>query len=254
MVSPDPRAGSRREAGTPGWGAAGAARRATARGWSGGARRYPGPVRGRRRTRGTVAVLLAVAALVAAGCSPTTSNRAGSEDRAAQAREATRQLEAAQRKELGCKNVVMSEEDRTTSPPEHLVLLTDAYAVAEPCWDKIVFTFEPTGADMPPGYSVGYRKGPFTEGAEGQFPVDMLGNAYLAVTFTPAASTDPSNEVQTYKGRLLLLLEDMHHTEMVRKLIDGDGTVMWLIGLDEKRPFTVDAANQPPRVTVYIAR
>ena len=257
MVSPDPRAGARREAGTPGWGAAGAARRATARGWSGGARRYPGPVRGRRRTRGTVAVLLAVAALVAAGCSPTTSNRAGSEDRAAQAREATRQLEAAQRKELGCKNVVMSEEDRTTSPPEHLVLLTDAYAVAEPCWDKIVFTFEPTGADMPPGYSVGYRKGPFTEGPEGQFTVETLGDAFLFVTFTPAAATDgtdPNRPLQTYKGNLRLLLKDMHHTEIVRKLIDGDGTVMWLIGLDEKRPFTVDGANQPPRVSIYIAR
>lgn len=232
--------------------------RAVARGSGGGTRRYPGPVRRRRRTRGTVAALLAVAALVAAGCSPTTSEGASAEDRAAEAREATRRLEAAQRKELGCKNVVMSEEDRSTAPPEHLVLLTDAYAVGEPCWDKIVFTFEPTGADMPPGYQVGYRKPPFTEGPEGQFTVETLGEAFLFVTFTPAASTDFSDEsrpLQTYRGNLRLLLDgSIHHTEIVRKLIDGDGTVMWLIGLDEKRPFTVDAANQPPRVSIYIAR
>lgn len=200
---------------------------------------------------------MAAVALVAAGCSPAASSRSSAEDRAATAREATRQLDAAQRKELGCKNVVMSEEDRTTAPPEHLVLLTDAYAVAEPCWDKIVFTFEPTGADMPPGYQVGYQKGPFTEGPEGQYNVETLGDAFLFITFTPAASTDYSNEsrpVQTYLGNLRLRLEDMHHTEIVRKLIDGDGTVMWLVGLDEKRPFTVDAANQPPRVSVYVAR
>jgi len=152
----------------------------------------------------------------------------------------------------------MSEEDRKTAAPEHLVLLTDAYAVGEPCWDKIVFTFEPTGADMPPGYEVGYRKGPFTEGPEGQYNVETLGDAFLFITFTPAASTDtrdPSRPVQMYKGNLRLRLDEtIHHTEIVRKLIDGDGTVMWLIGLDTKRPFTVDAANRPPRVSVYIAR
>lgn len=202
-------------------------------------------------------MVVVLAGVLAAGCSPTSTTGASAADRAARAREATRELEAAQRKDLGCKNVVMSEEDRKTSPPEHLVLLTDAYAVAEPCWDKIVFTFEPTGADMPPGYEVGYRKGPFTEGPEGQYNVETLGDAFLFITFTPAASVDNQVEgrpVQTYKGNLRLLLKDMHHTEIVRKLIDGDGTVMWLVGLDTKRPFTVDAANQPPRVSVYIAR
>lgn len=194
---------------------------------------------------------------LASACSPTTSPGASGESRAEQAREATRQLEAAERADLGCENVVMSEEDRTTSPPEHLVLLTDAVATGEACWDKIVFTFEATGADMPPGYDVGYEKGPFTEGPEGQYNVETLGDAFLLVTFTPASShVDGDPEApQTYLGNLRLRLDEtIHHTEIVRKLIDGDGTVMWLIGLDEKRPFTVDAANQPPRVTVYIAR
>lgn len=203
------------------------------------------------------AAVVAALVVLGAACSPAAPNGTSAASRAELARKATRQLEKAERQDLGCENVVMSEEDRTTAPPEHLVLLTDAYAVAEPCWDKIVFTFEPTGADMPPGYDVGYEKGPFTEGPEGQYTVETLGDAFLFVTFTPAASTDHSNEsrpVQTYKGNLRLRLEDMHHTEIVRKLIDGDGTVMWLIGLDDKRPFTVDAANQPPRVSIYIAR
>lgn len=205
-----------------------------------------------------MAGLAVVLTLVGTACTGTTT---GAEapvevDRAQVAREATRELDAARRRDLGCANVVMSEGDRTTRPPEHLLRLTDAYAVAEPCWDKIVFTFESTGADMPPGYDIGYEKGPFTEGDAGQYTVETLGTAFLYVTFSPAASVKETGgrPQQTYLGNLRLTLRDMHHTEIVRKIIDGDGTVMWLIGLDVKRPFTVDAANNPPRVSVYIAR
>lgn len=193
-------------------------------------------------------------ALLGAACSPASSNGASGAERAAAAKAATRKLQRAQARDLGCDNVVMSEERRSTAPPEHLVLLDDAYAVAEPCWDKIVFTFQPTGADMPPGYEIEYRRPPFVEGDQGQYTVETLGDAFLFVTFAPALGTDPRTNRQIYRGNLRLRLEDMHHTEIVRKLIDGDGTVMWLIGLDTKRPYTVDAANKPPRVTVYIAR
>jgi hypothetical protein len=210
----------------------------------------------RRRSNGrTIAAVAALVMVVGAACSPTSTNQATSVDRAAVAKKATRQLEQAQRQDLGCDNVVMSEEKRLTTPPEHLVVLTDAYAVAEPCWDKIVFTLEPTGADMPPGYEIGYEKGPFTEGDAGQYTVETLGDAFLSLTLTPASQYDLDGK-QVYKGNLRLTLKDMHHTEIVRKILENDGEnkVRWLIGLDTKRPFTVDAANKPPRVTVYIAR
>ena len=211
---------------------------------------------GRRRVAALVAIGAAVAVLASA-CTPAQSNSAGPLDRAAEAKRATRELAAAQRQDFGCNNVVMSEEPRTTLAPEHLVLLRDAYAVAEPCWDKIVFTFEATGDDMPPGYDIEYCKPPFTDGPEGQFNVETLGDAFLCLTMKPAASYDtrvPGRPPQTYLGNLRLALDDMAHTEIVRHRMDGDGTVIWLIGLDTKRPFTVDGANNPPRVTVYIAR
>jgi hypothetical protein len=44
----------------------------------------------------------------------------------------------------------------------------------------------------------------------------------------------------------------MHHTCIVRHMEDGLGTVNWLIGLDTRRPFTVDAYNNPPRVDVLV--
>ena len=210
----------------------------------------------RRRRR--LAGFLAALALLGVACSPTSPQAAGV-DRAEAAKKATQDLQQAQHTDLGCKNVVMSEEERTTMPPEHLVLLTDAYAVAEPCWDKIVFTFQPTGADMPPGYTVGFQKGPFVEGDAGQYTVETLGDAFLFVTLTPASEYDTTNPGpirQTYKGNLRLTLTDMHQTKIVRLLMENDGENVerWLIGLDTKRPFTVDAANNPPRVIVYIAK
>lgn len=203
--------------------------------------------------------IAAVLAILAGACSPTQSRAARGADRAEAAKRATRELEAAQRTDLGCKNVVMSEEERSTAPPEYVVLLNDAYAVAEPCWDKIVFAFQRTGADMPPGYMVKYEKGPFREGDTGQYTVETLGDAFLYVTMSPATqydTTNPGPVRQTYKGNLRLTLVDMHHTEIVRliKELDGENVIRWLIGLDTKRPFTVDATNNPPRVIVYIAR
>jgi hypothetical protein len=204
-----------------------------------------------------VGALGIVIVLVGAACSPPTGGDAADVDRAERARAATRALEQAQETDVSCANVVMSEKKRSTSQPEHLVLLEDARATAEPCWDKIEFSFQPTGDDMPPGYEIEYCEPPFTEGDHGQYTVETLGEAFLCVTFTPASSFEPSESgrgAQTYRGNLRLRLDGMHHTEIVRKKIDGLGTVMWLIGLDTRRPFTVDAVNHPPRVILYIAR
>lgn len=202
------------------------------------------------------AALVALLAVVAA-CSPTVANDTTSgADRAKAAKEATKNLEAAENKDLGCANIVTSRDHRATPAPEHLDLLVDAYAVAEDCWDKIVFTFAPTGYDMPPGYDIEYREPPFTEGP-GQNTVGTVGSEFLYLTFKPVSQYDDreGRHKQMYLGNLLLRLQDMHHTELVRKLIDGeDGTQSWVIGLDSRRPFTVDAASGPPRVTVYIMR
>jgi hypothetical protein len=191
--------------------------------------------------------------LVVSACGPLGTRRVAPESGAA-ARRATRDLAQAESTDLGCKNVVMSEDKRTTAPPEYLEFLTDAVAFQEPCWDHLVFSFAAVVGQAPPGYEVEYRKPPFVEGPNNS-PVSTQGEAFLYVTFSPASQTDardPSRPNQVYKGNLLLAMDAMHHVTMVRKLIDGDGTVMWLIGLDQKRPFTVDAVSDPPRVNLYI--
>jgi hypothetical protein len=211
--------------------------------------------------RARLGALLLLIGLVTAACSPGVANQADGEQRAADAKQATRQLAEAEQQDLGCKNIVTSRDKRATKPPENMLLLVDAVAVAEPCWDKITFTFQPTGANVPPGYTIEYREPPFVEGDEGQYPVETLGNAFLYITFAPASQTDfnSGRPVQTYKGLLKLRLEDMRYTELVRKIIDHpDGTQSWLIGLTEKRPFTVDGVAISKfgvsQVSVYILK
>jgi hypothetical protein len=199
-----------------------------------------------------LAVTVGVVVALGAACSPSVTNRTSGADRAARAMAATRQLEQAEQRDLGCHNVVTSRERRSTPAPEHVVLLVDAYAVGEPCWDRIVFTFAATGSDMPPGYQIEYVE---KDDAPRDCPIDSVGNAFLHITLTPASEYDttaPGKPKQTYLGNLRLRLENMNHTQLVCKRPDGENTVSWMIGLDSKRPFTVDAASAPPRVIVYV--
>jgi hypothetical protein len=39
---------------------------------------------------------------------------------------------------------------------------------------------------------------------------------------------------------------------LVRKFVDVPGAVRWVIALDAERPFLVDSAVDPTRITVYI--
>jgi hypothetical protein len=135
-------------------------------------------------------------------------------------------------------------------------LLIDAEAGAIGCLDQVTFTFRSVGDGTPPGYTVQYQdpaQEPFLDGDPPQ-PISVPGNAFLVVKMNPALSVDPFAEgaPSTYPGNLSLEYGDHHHLEIVRELTDGKRTVNWVIGLDSVRPFRVDRAGNPPRVTVYI--
>jgi hypothetical protein len=69
---------------------------------------------------------------------------------------------------------------------------------------------------------------------------------------------------RTYRGNLRLALDKaIQHTVIVEWLDQVEDTtpedptddkIIWVIGLDEKRPFTVDSANQPPRINILVMR
>jgi hypothetical protein len=135
-------------------------------------------------------------------------------------------------------------------------VLIGAEAGAAGCLDRVTFTFRSLGDGTPPGYVVQYRdpaQAPFLDGDPPQ-PIDLPGTAFLAVTMSPALSVDPfvEGKPSTYDGNLSLEYGEHSHLQIVRKLPDGQNTVEWVIGLDTVRPFRVDRAADPPRITVYI--
>jgi hypothetical protein len=136
-------------------------------------------------------------------------------------------------------------------------LLTDASAGAAGCLDQVTFTFMSLGDGTPPGYDVKYKtdldQHPFMDG-DPPAPISLPGSAFLVVTMTPASSTNPlqPDNPQTYLGDISLQYGDHHHLMIVRKLPDTAHSVRWVIGLDGTRPFLVDRAAEPTRITVYI--
>jgi hypothetical protein len=179
----------------------------------------------------------------------------------------------------------------TSSGPTAAGFLIDATAGAQGCLDVVTLTFQTRGDGTPPGYVVRYRdvtKEPFTEAPQPADPtqptegdtstggdsttptepptteppavIDVPGAAHLQVSVTPAASvdaTDPANPVQTYTGNLSLGYGAHNHLVVVQELPDtkdlkGQDTINWVIGLDSVRPFRVDRAENPTRITILI--
>jgi hypothetical protein len=148
----------------------------------------------------------------------------------------------------------------TSQGPTAPAFLVDATAAAQGCLDVVTLTFQTRGDGTPPGYTVGYHDAKAEPFKDGDTEIDVPGSAHLLVSVAPAASVDtsvPDNPQQTYAGNLSLEYGDHHHLVIVRELPDGkdfagQDTVNWVIGLDSVRPFRVDRAANPPRVTVLI--
>jgi hypothetical protein len=148
---------------------------------------------------------------------------------------------------------------RTSSGPVAPGQLVDAVAGAAGCLDRVEFTFRSLGDNtvagqgLPPGYQVEYTD--TDHFMDGQVAIVLPGNAFLTVTMKPASSfdtTDPTKPRPTYLGNASLRWTQFHHLEVVRRLQDGPDSVQWVIGLDGKRPFLVDAARDPTRITIWI--
>jgi hypothetical protein len=166
----------------------------------------------------------------------------------------------------GCRFIVASPAARkipsSVTLPEYLV---GASAAPTICYDKITFLFSQGAnpAALPPGYQVEYKQPPFAPKLQSTTETLTGVRAILEVTIAPAsltdATTNPSRPTHTYQGNLRLALPGLRHTLIVELLSTfpqspdpNAGTVVWLIGLDSKRPFVTDAAANPPRVNVLI--
>lgn len=150
---------------------------------------------------------------------------------------------------------------RTSTGPTAPGLLVDAIAGGVGCLDRVEFTFQSlgdgtiTGQGLAPGYTVEYTES--NQFVDDGVTISIDGSAFLLVTMKPASSyhidPDPTARKRpTYLGNLLLRWEEFNHLEVVRRLEDVDDTVQWVIALSSKRPFVVDSARDPTRITIWI--
>jgi hypothetical protein len=172
---------------------------------------------------------------------------------------------AASSSDPGCQFIVAGVDKRETVPIITMpVALIDASARPTVCYDRVSFIFQPgNDGDLPPSYSVFYAKPPFAPGLTASAESLSGVHAFLEVMMRPASETDlrnPTNGAQAYKGNLRLSFpQTMHHVlivELLHTYPQGpdplNPVLVWVIGLDSRRPFTTDAANSPPRVNVLI--
>jgi hypothetical protein len=174
----------------------------------------------------------------------------------------------------GCQYVTASTLTRKVAPRiDRTEYLTDATATPTVCYDQITFLFDsgdatnlPPNASpdvFPPSYTVQYKQPPFAPGLKAAAESLSGVHAILEVILTPASGIDtrPRGGGQTYKGNLRLQLPTGIRHTLIVELLDtfpqvspdpNQSVMVWLIGLDSKRPFTTQSSVQPPRVSILI--
>ena len=139
---------------------------------------------------------------------------------------------------------------RESEPGPGVALLQTAQVSRAECTVDVRFEFVSSDVDLPPRYVVEYQAGPFLDFNQ-DAPASPEGAAYLVIRFEQVATelggrtTSRSGESITPGG--------MRHVQDVRMVRAPDGTVQFVIGLDERRPFVVDGAPSPPHVVVRVA-
>jgi hypothetical protein len=121
-------------------------------------------------------------------------------------------------------------------------LLSDVTTATDGCTDTITFAFQANAASMP-GYQVEYADPPFTNSA-GQ-AVTPAGTAFLKVRFVPAWIADLNQESAplTYTGPRSITPTGLRTVRGLELYDATEAVVSWVVGLDAKRPFTVDGSS-----------
>jgi hypothetical protein len=122
-------------------------------------------------------------------------------------------------------------------------LLTNVQEAGDACVDRVAFDFTAKGT-TPPGYTLTYGTPPFSDSGSGA-PVSVAGNAFVVVTIKPGYGYDFEAGKPTYTGPRSLRIARANHVRAVVETGDYEGVLTWVIGLDSKRPFQVEATGAP---------
>lgn len=146
--------------------------------------------------------------------------------------------------------------DEASSPDSHVMLLTDVAIGSHPCFERVTFSFEPEGGgdDGAISYDVGYVTPPFRDTAGRR--IHVQGNAFLMVRTEPARRADLSGPTfrLTYTGPTDIRPTHTSIVRNVRFIEDFEANMVWIIGLDRRRPFEVFELDGPDRLVVDVER
>lgn len=138
------------------------------------------------------------------------------------------------------------------SPPGATTrLLTGVDIDAPGCVETVAFTFQPATLETPPGFDIAYASPPFRDSGSGR-EVTVSGDAFLVVRIRPAAlaDLDQPGAPATYTGPRVITPSDTTAVTEVAFFDGFEGQLAWVIGLDQERPFLVDAATDVLTITV----
>jgi len=145
---------------------------------------------------------------------------------------------------LPCQPIPFPTTPVVSPSPSSSVSLTKIDVLADQhCVDHVVFSFTSNGPN-PPGYTITYATPPFVADASGA-PVAVTGKAFISVRISPGYGFDPESGAVTYKGSANITPATAYHVRNVVRTGDNEGVMTWVIGLDSKRPFVVQATGKP---------
>ena len=145
---------------------------------------------------------------------------------------------------LPCQPVPIPKTPVTSPAPANSVLLTSVDFTGDTCVDHVVWGFTSKGSG-PPGYRITYGTPPFLQDGSGQ-TVPVKGNAFVVVTIPKAYGFDFENGKTTYNGpKHITPPASANHVKEIVETGDFEGVLTWVIGLDTKRAFSVQATGSP---------
>jgi hypothetical protein len=122
-------------------------------------------------------------------------------------------------------------------------LLTAVKQQSDGCVDHVIFDFDAKGSD-PPGYTITYGEPPFVGDGSGA-QIAVAGNAFVVVKIKPGYGFDFETGKPTYTGPKNVPVANLTHVKAIVETGDFEGVLTWVIGMDSKRPFSVQATGTP---------
>lgn len=119
---------------------------------------------------------------------------------------------------------------------------------SQPGATRFVLEFD---GEVQPGYQVSWVDGPISEDGSGN-PVDVDGGAFLQVLVQPATGYDMEAGAPTYEGPTRLAGPSGGSITEAVRTGDFEALLTWVLGAEERVPFTVTALTGPSRLVIDV--